>query len=108
MQVQYVTNENGKQVGVLLDITTYQHLIASAPSDPELLTDLNREELEALAESKIALETQTQLDDLLQKQEKQTLSDAENSQLENILAQIDQLTILKTRAKYTLNIAKSQ
>lgn len=108
MQVQYVTNEKGKQVGVLLDMTTYHQLLAAAPSDPELLTDLNQEELKALAESKLALETQAQLDELLQKQEEQTLSDAENSQLENILAQIDQLTILKTRAKYTLNTAKSQ
>ena len=108
MQVQYVTNEKGKQVGVLLDMTTYQQLLAAVPSDPELLTDLNQEELKALAESKLALETQTQLNDLLQKQEEQTLSDVENSQLENILAQIDQLTILKTRAKYTLNTAKSQ
>ena len=107
MQVQYITNDKGKQVGVLLDMNTYQQLLASTPSDPELLTGLNQEELEALAKSKLALETQTQLDDLLQKQETESLSDAENLQLENILAQIDQLTILKTRANYTLNATKS-
>lgn len=107
MQVQYVTNEKGKQVGVLLDMASYQQLVASAPADPDILGGLSQEELEALSASKLAPETQAQLDSLLQQQESRVLTDMETSHLETILAQIDQLTILKTRARYTLTTSSN-
>jgi hypothetical protein len=101
MQVQYVTDEQGKQVGVLLNMAAYQQLTATA-DDPELLLGLSHDELKALANSKLAPGAQSQLDDLLAKQKESPLSTKENELLDNLLAQVDQLTILKTRARYTL------
>ena len=102
MELQYITNEHGKQVGVLLDMALYHQLIAGRPLDPELLSDLNHEELEALANSRLAPNTQTQLNALLAQQKQANLSTSEEEELDRLLAQIDQLTILKTRARYTL------
>jgi len=48
----------------------------------DILTSMNVDELEALADAKLATSSQARLDQLL--------------------AKIDQLTILKTRARYTL------
>jgi len=83
-------------------MVAYQQLLAGSPPDPELLSGLSREELEALAASKLALETQLQLDDLLESQKQSVLSVDDEAQLEHLLAQYDQLTILKTRARLTL------
>ena len=47
MQVQYVTNEQGQRTGVLLDVVAYQRLISRKPTDPDLLTEMSRAELEA-------------------------------------------------------------
>ncbi len=102
MQVQYVTNEQGKPVGVLLNMSTYQQLTATV-SDPELLLELSRDELEALANSKLALDMQSRLDNLLAQQKERTLTAEESEILDRLLAQIDQLTVLKTRANYTLH-----
>lgn len=104
MQVQYITNEQGKQVGVLLDMADYRQLLAKQSADPELLDGLSQDELNALANSKLVPDAQAKLDDLLAKQTTSQLSDDEEMQLDQLLAQIDQLTILKTRARYTLQV----
>lgn len=104
MDVQYITNEQGKQVGVLLEMAEYRRLLAAQAADPELLPGLSREELEALARSKLGPEAQAQLDELLQRQKLETLSAEESATLDRLLAQIDQLTILKTQAQYTLHV----
>lgn len=56
---KYVANEQGKQVGVLIDLTDYRRLLAARPSDPEILVDLSQDELDALAESKLAPKKQS-------------------------------------------------
>lgn len=99
--VQYITNEGGTRVGVLLDIGTYERLAADN-QDSELLTNISREELLALAETKLATEEQSQLDELLARNAEGQLSSAEEEQLDKLLTQIDNLNILKTRARYTL------
>jgi hypothetical protein len=99
--VQYVTNETGEKIAVLLDLETYHQLIDSS-EDKELLTNLSSDELQALAESMLSLQAQAQLDDLLAKNSENQLSSEENEILDNLLAQVDQLNILRTRAKYTL------
>jgi hypothetical protein len=101
--VNYVTNERGEKVGVLLDLETYQRLLVPLGSDPDLLVDLSAEELQALAESTLAPTTQTQLDNLLERQVENQLSADEIATLDRLLAQVDQLNILKTRARYTLS-----
>jgi hypothetical protein len=71
-------------------------------SDSELLVGLSVEELEALADSLLAPAAQAQLDDLLARQKEKLLSADEERALDGLLKKVDQLTILKTRARYTL------
>jgi hypothetical protein len=102
-KVRYITNEQGERVGVLLDLAEYQRLVAQLAFDPDLLTGLSRTELEALAESILAPATQARLDDLLTRHSEAQLSTEEIAELDRLLEQVDQLNILKTRARYTLN-----
>jgi len=103
MQVQYVTNEQGQKTGVLLDVATYQQLIKQESPDPDLLMGISQAELEALATSQLASVAQSRLAELLAQQKDGKLTTNESEELDKLLAQIDQLTILKTRARYTLS-----
>lgn len=77
--------------------------IAIPLEDQELLNNLSIEELEALANSILVPTTQSQLQDLLSKNTENELSSEETLILDQLLAQIDYLNLIKTRAKYTLN-----
>ena len=99
--IRYIIDEQGEQVGVILDLDAYQQLTTST-ADPDLLIGLSQAELEALAESQLASAAQTRLDTLLTQNKDQHLSVEETAELDHLLEQIDQLTILKTRARYTL------
>ena len=70
--------------------------------DVELLTSLSDEELEALANSTLAAASQDRLDELLERNANHELDDVGQAELECLLARVDQLTIVKTRARYTL------
>ena len=105
-RVQYITNEQGEQVGVLLNMDTYRRLIVDLPSDPDLLHGLSQSELEALSVSKLVSSEQARLDELLEKNTQTDLDSSEQAELDHLLDQIDQLTILKTRANYTLQKSK--
>jgi hypothetical protein len=56
-----------------------------------------------LAEGILAPTLQTQLEGLLAQGTEHPLSPDEEATLDRMLLQIDQLNILKTRARYTLN-----
>ena len=71
-------------------------------TDSELLVGLSVEELEALADSLLAPAAQARLDDLLARQKEKLLSADETRALDGLLQKVDQLTLLKTRARYTL------
>lgn len=71
-------------------------------NDPELLVGLSDDELEALADSMRAPSAQARLDDLLGRNAGNPLAANEQTELDRLLARVDQLTILKTRARYTL------
>ena len=71
--------------------------------DQELLNNLSIDELEALANSVLVPTTQNQLDDLLSKNSEAKLSPDETIILDRLLAQIDNLNLVKTRARYTLH-----
>jgi molybdenum cofactor biosynthesis enzyme MoaA len=101
--VHYVTNQQGEKVGVLLDLETYYRLTNPSPSDTELLADLSLDELQALAESILASKAQVQLDELLTRNAENQISADEIVTLDCLLAQVDQLNIIKTRARYTLS-----
>jgi len=105
--VQYVTNGQGEKVGVLLDLETYQQL-TNLSVDSELLIGLNLDELQALAESSLSPKAQIQLQELLIKNSENYLSHEETEILDRVLAQVDQLNILKNRARYTLNIFQNK
>ena len=70
--------------------------------DAEVLTSLNRDELCALAESNLAPTNQTRLDELLIRNREGNLTAAETKALDDLLAQVDHLNILKARARLTL------
>jgi molybdenum cofactor biosynthesis enzyme MoaA len=101
--VQYITNDRGERVGVLLDIEAYQRLLTPNNLDAEYLSGLSIEELQALAESNLATPAQVRLNELLATNVEHRLSSNDVAELNDSLAQVDQLTILKARARYTLN-----
>jgi hypothetical protein len=71
-------------------------------ADLEVLIGLSEGELEALADSVLAPSAQARLDDLLDRNAAGQLAPNEQAELDHLLARVDQLTILKTRARYTL------
>lgn len=71
-------------------------------SDSDILTGLSEGELQALADSKLAPSDQAHLDDLLQRNNEQQLTAAEEAELDALLARVDHLTVLRARARYTL------
>ncbi|MEH2304045.1 hypothetical protein [Nostoc sp.] len=105
--VQYVTNTRGDKVGVLLDLETYQQL-TNLSIDSELLIGLSQDELQTLAESSLFPKSQIQLQELLIKNSENNLSDEEAQIIDRLLMKIDQLNIIKTRARYTLKMNRLQ
>ena len=101
--VQYLTNNQGERIGVLLDLDTYHKLMNQSVVDSEILTNLSIDELQALADIKLSTTTQTELDDLLVRNTDNQLSKNESETLDSLLTKVDQLNILKTRARYSLN-----
>lgn len=104
---RFLTNARGDRIGVVLDLETYQQLLARK-EDAELLTELSDAELVALAESRLAPEDQQRLGALQEKCDAGALSEDENEAFERLLAQIDQLNVLKARAQYTLAVKASE
>ena len=86
----------------MLNLETYQQL-TNLSTDTELLIALSLDELQALAETSLSLKSQIQLDKLLMKNPENQLSNEESETLDKLLAKVDQLNIIKTRARYTLN-----
>lgn len=100
--LRYIINEHGERVSVVLDVSEYQRLAPSSPPDDDLLVGLSQAELHALAQSTLGPVDQARLDDLLSQSAETKLSPPEIAELDRLLEQVDQLTILKTRARYTL------
>ena len=71
-------------------------------ADSEMLTSLSIAELEALADGLLVPAKQARLDELLAKNAEHELAGVEQHELDRLLDLADQLTILKTRARYTL------
>lgn len=71
-------------------------------ADSEMLTSLSVSELEALADGLLAPARQGRLDELLARNVERSLTSDERRELDHLLELADQLTILKTRARYTL------
>ncbi len=71
-------------------------------NDPEVLLGLSNGELEALAEGILAPSIQARLDELIARNREGRLSSDEAAELDRLLTRTDQLTLVKTRARYTL------
>jgi hypothetical protein len=76
-------------------------------TDPEMLVGLSLGELEALSESLLAPAAQARLEKLLADNAEGPISAAEAAELERLVERVDQLTVLKTRARYTLQHQKA-
>jgi hypothetical protein len=100
--VRYIINEQGDRLGVVLDWESYSRLTSSSALDSDCLVGLSLDELHALADSKLTIAEQSYLDELLAKNKNAQLSADETIALDRILAQADQIMILKARARYTL------
>jgi hypothetical protein len=74
----------------------------------EILTGLSEGELVALADGLLVPAAQHQLDTLLAKNAEGQLTASEASELDGLLAKVDQLNVLKTRARYTLRSQEAQ
>ena len=98
---RFVTNVQGERVGVILDLPTYEQMLA-AQADPDLLQGLSDLELAALAESALTPGGQRELQRLQDKQEATALSGDEAEHLDRLIEQVDHLNLLKARARYTL------
>jgi len=72
--------------------------------DSELLVGMSEGELQALADGRLAPSAQARLDELLSRNRLDQLTADEKTELDGLLAQVDQLTLLKTRARYTLTL----
>ncbi len=77
-------------------------------NDLELITGLSVDELEAIADGLLVSPLQNRLSHLLACSKDGPLSSADNLELDGLLRKTDQLTILKTRARYTLNQMKAE
>lgn len=75
-------------------------------ADSDMLTGLSVAELEALADGLMAPARQVRLEELLAKSRGRSLDDDERRELDRLLELADQLTVLKTRARYTLGHRK--
>ncbi len=106
MAEQYVINKQSEQVTVLLDMVDYQRLRQQTTDDQEMLLTLSQAELEALADGQLVPAAQARLDELLIRNQEGWLFAEDRVDLDRLLAQVDQLTILKTRARYTLKYHK--
>jgi hypothetical protein len=74
-------------------------------SENDFLTGLSESQLKAVAKSKLVSSAQSRLSALLRRNAKETLTGAEQTELDRMLEMIDQLNILKARAILTLENA---
>lgn len=100
--VEYITEADGRRTGVILGWEDYQTLRAYLPADPDMLMNMSEPELQALAEGILSSPYQQRLSELLQRNQTGTLSQAEEAELDRLLAHVDYMNILKARAQYTL------
>jgi hypothetical protein len=72
-------------------------------NDLEILHGLSSGELDAIAEVMLAPSLQVRLDEYIALSKEQKLKPEEAAELDWLLARVDQLTLVKTRARYTLH-----
>jgi hypothetical protein len=108
-KIQYIVDDNGQRTAVVIKWEDYQSLQARWGSDPDLLVGLGEFELRALAAGLLSPGRQERLDELLSLNREKELDDAEATELDQLLTDVDAMNILKARAIYTLkHLGESQ
>jgi hypothetical protein len=79
-----------------------QQQLLDGLEDEDLLTNISPAELQALANIALSPVPQAQLSDLLVRNADGEISPEETTILDRLLAQVDQLNLLKALARYTL------
>ena len=105
-QVQYIVNDDGQRTAVVIKWEDYVALRDRLAPDPDLLPGLTEPELQVLAEGMLSLAWQERLDELLERKRGEALSDQGRAELDQLLARIDLMNLLKARAKHTLQQAQ--
>lgn len=72
-------------------------------NDLELLTGISIDELEALAAGVLVPKAQVRIDELLAGAKEHRLPADEEAELDDLLNKVDQLNLLKARARYTID-----
>jgi hypothetical protein len=72
-------------------------------NDAELMTGVSVDELEALAAGILVPSAQARLDELLAEAQQNRLSASAAAELDDLLNKVDQLNLLKARARYTID-----
>ncbi|MCB0232338.1 MAG: hypothetical protein KDI07_15040 [Anaerolineae bacterium] len=72
------------------------------------LLGMSESELEALAEAVVAPERQQQIEDLLALNREGMLTVEQGATLDHLIAEVDQVALLKARALYTLQLTREQ
>lgn len=106
--MQYLVAENGQRVGVVLSWEDYQQLQSNVALDDDLLTGMGRAALQALADGMLASRYQEKLNQMLERNQRGELSEAERGELDQLLDRVDDLNTLKARALYTLKQQKQK
>jgi hypothetical protein len=78
-------------------------VVRAMNSDTELLTGISIDELEALAAGVLVPTSQVRLNDLTARAKAQALTATEAAELDDLLHKVDQLNLLKARARYTID-----
>ena len=101
-QVQYIVNDDGQRTAVVLKWEDYQSLRTRLSTDQDLLVGLSESELRALAEGMLAPSHQERLSSLLERHREGQLSEEAENELDQLLAHVDSMNVLKARATRTL------
>lgn len=102
MHVEYLVREDGERTGVVLNWKDFQRLRSHLERDPDLLVGLDMETLSAIATGMMSVPHQQRLEILLERNRSGSLALEEQSELDQLLDDIDRMNLLKARALYTL------
>lgn len=96
------------QVGMVEELLRgFRFALKGKQAEPKVedlipLPGLNAQELRALAEAVVAPDRQQRLKASLERNRRGDLSPQEQGELDNLLAEVDQVALLKARARYTM------
>jgi len=91
-----------RRTAVVLRWEDYQSLRTRLSADQDLLVGLSESELRALAEGMLAPSRQERLSSLLERHREGQLREKEENELDQLLAHVDSMNVLKARATLTL------